>query len=150
MTPAHTALIDALAGTLGPKGIVTDPADIAPWETDWRRRFHGHAPAILAPASTREVAAVVAAAAAHRVPLVPQGGNSSMVGGATPPADGSALIVSLRRMNVIRSIDPGHAVAEAGVILEALHQAAADTGQRFPLTLGSRGFYWLQLRRPDA
>ena len=141
MTPAHTALIDALAGTLGPKGIVTDPADIAPWETDWRRRFHGHAPAILAPASTREVAAVVAAAAAHRVPLVPQGGNSSMVGGATPPADGSALILSLRRMQAIRSVDAGAglAVAEAGVILSDLHDAALAVDRRFPLTLGAKG-----------
>ena len=73
------------------------------------------------------------------VPLVPQGGNTSMVGGATPPDDGSALIVSLRRLNRIRAIEPGHAVAEAGVILETLHAAAADTGQRFPLTLGARG-----------
>lgn len=141
MTPAHIAMLDALAGTLGQKGIVTDPADIAPWETDWRRRFHGHAPAMLAPASTREVAEVVAAAAAHRVPLVPQGGNSSMVGGATPPADGSALILSLRRMNAIRSVDAaaGLAVAEAGVILSDLHDAALAVERRFPLTLGAKG-----------
>ncbi|GAA0669630.1 FAD/FMN-containing dehydrogenase [Sphingomonas insulae] len=141
MTPAQNAMLDALAATLGPRGIVTDPADIAPWETDWRRRFHGHAPAMLAPASTREVAAVVAAAAAHRVPLVPQGGNSSMVGGATPPADGSALILSLRRMNAIRSVDAaaGLAVAEAGVILSDLHDAALAVERRFPLTLGAKG-----------
>jgi FAD/FMN-containing dehydrogenase len=141
MTPAQTAMLDALAGTLGPKGVMTDPADIAPWETDWRRRFHGTSPAILAPASTREVAAVVAAAAAHRVPLVPQGGNSSMVGGATPPADGSALILSLRRMNAIRSVDAaaGLAVAEAGVILSDLHDAALAVERRFPLTLGAKG-----------
>ena len=141
MTPAQTALLDTLGRTLGPKGIVTDPADIAPWETDWRRRFHGHAPALLAPASTREVAAVVAAAAAHRVPLVPQGGNSSMVGGATPPADGSALILSLRRMNAIRGVDAaaGLAVAEAGVILSDLHDAALAAHRRFPLTLGAKG-----------
>ncbi len=141
MTPAQTAMLDALAGTLDHKGIVTDRGDIAPWEVDWRRRFHGHAPALLAPATTAQVAAVVAAAAHHRVPLVPQGGNSSMVGGATPPSDGSALILSLRRLNRIRSLDPaaGLAVVEAGVILSDLHDAALAAGRRFPLTLGAKG-----------
>jgi len=141
MTPAQTALLDALAPVLGRKGIVTDPDAIAPWLIDWRRRFHGAAPAILAPGSTAEVAAVVAAAAQHRVPLVPQGGNSSMVGGATPPADGSALILSLRRMTAIRRVDAtaGLAVAEAGVILSDLHDAALAVDRRFPLTLGAKG-----------
>lgn len=141
MTPAQTALLDALASVLGRKGIVTDPAAIAPWLVDWRRRFHGAAPAILAPASTAEVAATVAAAARHRVALVPQGGNSSMVGGATPPGDGSALILSLRRMDAIRSVDAagGLAVAEAGVILSDLHDAALAVDRRFPLTLGAKG-----------
>ena len=141
MTPAQTALLDSLAATLGPKGIVTDAERIAPWLVDWRRRFHGAAPALLAPASTAEVSAVVAAAAAHGVPLVPQGGNSSMVGGATPPADGSALILSLRRMTAIRRLDAAAnlAVAEAGVILSDLHDAALAEGRRFPLTLGAKG-----------
>jgi len=141
MTPDQSAMLDALAPVLGNKGIVTDPADIAPWTIDWRRRFEGAAAALLAPASTAEVAAVVAAAAAHRVALVPQGGNSSLVGGATPPADGSALILSLRRMNRMRSFDAeaGLAVAEAGVILADLHEAALGVGKRFPLTLGAKG-----------
>ena len=141
MTAAQSALLADLAPILGPRGIVTDPADIAPWTVDWRHRFRGTAPALLAPASTAEVAAVVAAAARHRVPLVPQGGNSSMVGGATPPADGSALILSLRRMNRMRSVDAaaGLAVAEAGVILSDLHDAALGQGRRFPLTLGAKG-----------
>ncbi|WP_294235808.1 FAD-binding oxidoreductase [uncultured Sphingomonas sp.] len=141
MTPAQTALLQTLRPILGEKGIVTDPALIAPWEIDWRRRFSGHAPAILAPADIAQVQAVLRAAAAHRVKLVPQGGNSSMVGGATPPADGSALILSTRRMNRIRRIDPGAhmAVAEAGVILADLHAAAEGEGARFPLTLGAKG-----------
>ncbi|WP_271299535.1 FAD-binding oxidoreductase [Sphingomonas sp. CV7422] len=141
MTPAQTALLDSLAATLGPKGIVTDAERIAPWLVDWRRRFHGAAPALLAPASTAEVSAVVTAAAAHGVPLVPQGGNSSMVGGATPPADGSALILSLRRMTAIRRLDAAAnlTVAEAGVILSDLHDAALAAGRRFPLTLGAKG-----------
>ncbi|WP_267395351.1 MULTISPECIES: FAD-binding oxidoreductase [unclassified Sphingomonas] len=141
LTAAQRALLDALAGTVGPRTIVTERGDITPWETDWRQRFHGCAPALLAPESTREVAAIVAAAAHHRVALVPQGGNSSMVGGATPPADGSALILSLRRMNRIRAIDAeAHlAVADAGVILADLHAAALGVERRFPLTLGAKG-----------
>jgi FAD/FMN-containing dehydrogenase len=133
--------IDRFADLLGPKGVTTDPDDIAPWTTDWRGRFHGAAPAILSPASTQEVAATMALAAELGVALVPQGGNTSMVGGATPPADGSALILSLRRMNRIRSLSPDDnlAVCEAGVILSTLHDAAQDVGRRFPLSLGAKG-----------
>ena len=133
------AMLDAAIARFGPRIALTDPADIAPWLTDWRGRWTGASAAILQPESTEQVAALVALAAEHGVPLVPQGGNSSMVGGATPPADGSALIFSLRRMNKIRAVESGFAVVEAGVILETLHNAAADTGQRFPLTLGARG-----------
>ncbi len=138
---AAARLIEEVRERFGAKAVVTDPADVEPWLTDWRGRFHGAAEAILSPASTGEVAAIVALAAEHKVPLVPQGGNTSMVGGATPPADGSALILSLRRMDRLRSIDAaaGMAVAEAGMILADLHARAADQGMRFPLTLGARG-----------
>ncbi|MBB4153707.1 FAD/FMN-containing dehydrogenase [Sphingomonas jinjuensis] len=141
MTPAQTAMIGALAGTLDAKAILTDAADIEPWLIDWRRRFHGAAPAILSPTSTDQVAAIMQAASAHRVPLVAQGGNSSMVGGATPPGDGEALILSLRRMNRIRRLDAeaNLAVCEAGVILADLHAAAIEAGRRFPLSLGAKG-----------
>ena len=134
-------IISRFASLLGPKGVVTDPDAIAPWLTDWRGRFHGAASAILQPATTQEVAAVVALAAELRVPLVPQGGNTSMVGGATPPPDGSALILSLRRMNRIRSLSPQDnlAICEAGVILATLHDAAEQAGRRFPLSLGAKG-----------
>ena len=96
---------------------------------------------MLAPASTDEVAAIVRLAAEHRVPLVPQGGNTGMAAGATPAADGSQILLSMRRMNRIRSMDAGNrlAVAEAGVVLATLHDAAHDIGMRFPLTLGARG-----------
>ena len=90
MTPAQKILIDQARAVLGDKGVITDPAEIAPWTTDWRGRYHGAAPAILAPDNTEQVAAIVRLAGEHGVALVPQGGNSSMVGGATPPADGSA------------------------------------------------------------
>jgi FAD/FMN-containing dehydrogenase len=134
-------LIAAVHERFGPRAAITEAQDIEPWLSDWRGRFHGRSAAILAPGSTEEVAAIVALAAEHRVPLVPQGGNTGMVAGATPPADGSALILSLRRMNKLRSIsaEASQAVAEAGVILAELHERAAEVGRRFPLTLGSRG-----------
>ena len=141
MTPAQSAMLNALSNEIDARAIVTDADAIAPWLDDWRGRFHGQAPALLQPVSTGEVAAIVRAAARYGVPLVPQGGNTSMVGGATPPADGSAMILSLRRMNRIRRIDAeaGLAVVEAGVILQTLHEAALAVGRRFPLTLGARG-----------
>ena len=134
-------LVDEVRGRFGDRSVLTDPVDIEPSLTDWRGRWHGKSVAILQPQSTEEVAAIVAMANQHNVPLVPQGGNTSMVGGATPPADGSALILSLRRMNRIRSIDRGamRALAEAGVVLQALHDAVLERGMRFPLTLGAKG-----------
>jgi len=138
---AQKQFIDELRSRFGDKAAITDPADIEPWLTDWRGRYHGQAAAILSPASTEEVAAIVRLASEKKVPLVPQGGNTSMVGGATPPEDGSALILSLRRMNRLRSISAEHgvAVAEAGMILAELHEQATAVGRRFPLTLGARG-----------
>src|SRR3954454_12453375 len=138
---AQAQMIAAAEQNLGSKSVITDPKEIEPWLTDWRGRVHGSAPAILAPASTEDVAEIVRLAAHHRVPLVPQGGNTGMAAGATPPADGSALILSLRRMNNIRALSADNrlAVAEAGVILEQLHRAAHEAGMRFPLTLGARG-----------
>ena len=140
-TVRQADFIAVAAERFGPKAVLTDPAAIAPWLTDWRGLFHGRSAAILAPASTTEVQAMVAMAAESKVSLVPQGGNTSMVGGATPPADGSALILSLRRMGGIRSIsaEDSTAIAEAGVILATLHEQCEKAGRRFPLTLGARG-----------
>ena len=136
MSDAQAKLIEEAERILGPKGVVTDPRDIEPWVTDWRGRVHGAAAGLLAPASTQEVASIVRLAGELRVPLVPQGGYTGMAGGATPPADGSALLLSLRRMNRIRSINADNriAVAESGVILATLHEAAHEIGMRFPLT----------------
>lgn len=135
------ALLDKLAALLGPKGFTRDPAEMDPWLSDWRGRYRGAAAAMLAPASREETAQIVRLCAGAGVALVPQGGNSSMVGGATPDASGAALIVSTRRMNAIRALDPaaGLAVAEAGVILADLHERALAVGRRFPLTLGAKG-----------
>jgi FAD/FMN-containing dehydrogenase len=141
MTPAQQQLVDTVLERFGPKTVTTDPREISPWESDWRGRYHGSAPALLSPGSTAEVAEILKLADRLRVKIVPQGGNTGMVGGATPPGDGSALLLSLRRMNAIRSIDPvgNVAVVEAGVILANFHNAALEQGRRFPLTLGAKG-----------
>lgn len=138
---AQQNVIDAVTARFGPKAVLTDAQAIAPWLDDWRGRYHGAAAAILQPDSTAAAAAMVALAVEHGVALVPQGGNTSMVGGATPPVDGSALILSLRRMNRVRRIDPDANLSEveAGVILADLHAAALAAGRRFPLTLGAKG-----------
>jgi len=141
MTPAQQQLVDTVLERFGSKAVTTDPREIAPWESDWRGRYHGSAPALFSPGSTEEVAEIVRLAGELGVKIVPQGGNTGMVGGATPPADGSALLLSTRRMNHIRSIDPAAnlAVVEAGVILANFHEAAGEQGRRFPLTLGAKG-----------
>ena len=139
--PPSPRLLQALADLLGPKGFSVDADAMAPWLTDWRGKYHGQAAAMLSPASTEEVAEIVRLCAAEGAAIVPQGGNSGMVGGATPDASGHQLLLSLRRMNRIRSIDTAArtAVAEAGVVLENFHHAALDAGLRFPLTLGGKG-----------
>ena len=135
------SLLSQFRDVLGPSGYRDDPDDLVPWLTDWRGRYTGAAAALLSPASSQEVAAIVKLASQHRIALVPQGGNSGMVAGATPDNSGNALLLSLRRMNHIVSVDPdsGEAVAEAGVILQNFHDSVAAHGRRFPLTLGGKG-----------
>src|SRR5690349_2665701 len=141
MTDAEAQLIAEAQRRLGPKAVVTDAHELEPWVTDWRGRVHGSAGAMLSPSSTEEVAEIIRLAAEYRVPVVPQGGNTGMAAGATPSADGSAILLSTRRLNRIRSISAENrtAIAEAGVVLATLHDAAHEIGMRFPLTLGSRG-----------
>lgn len=141
MSSPPPALLRQIADLLGPKGYSDDPSDVSPWLTDWRGRYHGQSAALLSPATAEEAGAVVRLCSAAGVPLVPQGGNTSMVGGATPDSSGGALILSLRRMNAIRSLDreANLAVCEAGVVLETLHQAALAQGRRFPLSLAAKG-----------
>jgi FAD/FMN-containing dehydrogenase len=138
---ATQAFLDAAQALLGPRGFTRDPELVQPWLTDWRGRYTGKALALASPASTAEVAALVRLCGEHGVPLVPQGGNSGMCGGATPDESGRAILLSLRRMNRIRRLDATarEAVCEAGVILQTLHEAAAAEGLRFPLTLGGKG-----------
>ena len=140
MTHADTFFEEALA-LLGPRGITRDAALVAPSLTDWRGRYTGRAIALASPANTAEVSALVQLCAKHGVPIVPQGGNSGMSGGATPDESGTAIVLSLRRMNAIREIDieARRATCEAGVVLQTLHEAADAKGMRFPLTLGGKG-----------
>ncbi len=134
-------LIDALAKRLGPRGLLTDPADIAPLSTDWRRLYQGRSVALLRPADTAELADCVRLCAAASVALVPQGGNTSMVGGAVPPEDGSALLLSLARMNRVRALDPVDMTLtiEAGATLKAAQDAAAAADCLLPLSIASEG-----------
>ena len=141
MSLPNDILLHALAERLGPKGFTQDQQDMEPWLVDWRGRYHGAAAAMISPASTEEAAEAVRLCAEARIPIVPQGGNTSMVGGATPDPNGNAVLLSLRRMNRIRSIsgESNSATCEAGVILTTLHEAAATIGRRFPLSLGAKG-----------
>lgn len=133
------AMLRELEGLDAPRLVLRGRDDLSRWETDWRGRWTGRAAALVQPADTGQVAAVVRAAARHRVTLVPQGGNTSMVGGATPSPAGDQLLLSLRRMTAVRSLSPRRATVEAGVVLQRLHELAEGQGARFPLTLGARG-----------
>lgn len=139
--PSSTDFVEAIGALLGPRGFTNDPELVDPWLTDWRGRFSGRALGLASPASTSEVSALIRLCAAHDVPIVPQGGNSGMSGGATPDASGTAIILSLRRMNTIRELDPvaRQVTCEAGVVLQHLHEEAEKHRLRFPLTLGGKG-----------
>lgn len=137
----HKAFLAAVSSLLGPRGISCDPDLLTPWLTDWRGRFTGSALALASPADTAEVAELVKLARQFRVPIVPQGGNSGMCGGATPDASGEALLLSLRRMSKIRQFDTAarQITCDAGLVLQTLHETVEQEGLRFPLTLGGKG-----------
>ena len=131
----------AAADILGPRGFTCDPELVEPWLTDWRGRYTGKALGLASPASTDELARFVKLCAAHRIPIVPQGGNSGMSGGATPDESGTSVLLSLRRMDAIRDFDVAaqQITCDAGVVLQTLHETAEEQGLRFPLTLGGKG-----------
>ncbi|MBP0494075.1 FAD-binding oxidoreductase [Pararoseomonas indoligenes] len=141
VTPLPQPLMEALQAILGPRGIITDPSDLEPHLSDWRGLYHGASPALLRPASTEELSAALKLLYEADIPVVPQGGNTSMVGGAMPDESGRQVILSLSRMNRIRDIDPIDMtmVAEAGVVLKTAQEAAAGAGCLFPLSLGAEG-----------
>jgi len=138
---ANSEFLSQAAALLGPRGLTADQEQIASWLTDWRGRFTGRALAMASPADTAELAALVKLCARFRVPIVPQGGNSGMSGGATPDSSGEELLLSLRRLNSLFALDAEarQVTCGAGLILQDLHEAAAKAGLRFPLTLGGKG-----------
>lgn len=141
MSASSTAFLAELAGIVGERYVLTDPADTALFLTDHRGRYHGRALAVVRPASTGEVSQVVKACAAAGVVVVPQGGNTGLCGGATPLEPRPAIVIRLDRMNAIRAVSPAEEtmVVDSGCILADIQQAAAKEGLIFPLSLGAEG-----------
>ena len=139
--PIAPDVLAAFANIVGPRHALTDPGDQRPYLIEWRDLYQGVSPLVLRPGSTEEVAAILKLATETGTTIVPQGGNTGLVGGQVPDESGTELILSLGRMNRIRHVDPlGDAMTvEAGVILERIHAAAEEVDRLFPLTLGSQG-----------
>jgi len=136
----ETALA-AIKSAVGPKGIVEGVEEIEPYLVETRGMYHGAARFVVRPANTAEVSEVVRLAHAARIPIVPQGGNTGLCGGAVPGKDGRSIVLSLGRMNRIRAIDPIDftVTAEAGCILAEIQKAAEGVDRLFPLSLGAEG-----------
>jgi FAD/FMN-containing dehydrogenase len=134
------AVLHALRQAVGPSQVLTE-GDLSAWEQDWRRRWRGRALAVVRPASTAEVAAVVRVCLAHGVSIVPQGGNTGLVGGGVPDGSGTQVLLSLQRLNRVRAIDSDNLTltAEAGCVLQAVQAAAREQGLWFPLSLAAEG-----------
>src|SRR5574337_609863 len=132
--------LDTLRAAVGGAHVLTDE-DAQPYLTDWRERYRGRALAVVRPGSTDEVAAVVRTCAEAGVPILPQGGNTGLCGGATPDDSGDAIVLSLRRLQHIRSIDLDNDTmdVEAGCVLQTVQEAAHEAGRLFPLSLAAEG-----------
>jgi FAD/FMN-containing dehydrogenase len=137
--PITPATLARLKAAVGPKGFSEDPDAIAPHLVEWRGKYQGASPLLLKPATTSKVSEILHICNETRTPIVPQGGNTGLVGGQIP-FDGE-VVLSLERMNCIREIDAAAmtATVEAGVVLVQLQQAAAEAGAYFPLSLASEG-----------
>jgi FAD/FMN-containing dehydrogenase len=137
--PLSPELVAQFRKIVGDKYAVTDPAEIAPYLTEERDLFHGRSPLVLRPGSTAEVSAICKLASEHRIALVPQGGNTGLVGGQTP--HNGEVVVSMRRLDKIRDIDTASntMTCEAGVVLQIAQQRASEVDRLFPLSLGAEG-----------
>lgn len=137
--PLRPELIAKFRAIVGDKYAVTDQQDIAPYLTEERDLFHGKSPLVLRPGTTAEVADICKLASAHKIALVPQGGNTGLVGGQTP--HNGEVVVSLRRLDRIREVDTASntMTCEAGVVLQVAQQRARDVDRLFPLSLGAEG-----------
>jgi len=133
--------LGALGAIVGERGLLTDPTDTAPYLQDWRGLYQGRAVAVVRPASTSDVAAVVRLCAARGVGIVPQGGNTSMVGGATPDESGRQVVLALGRMARVRALDPVDMTltVEAGLPWQRAQEAAAEADCLLPLSISSEG-----------
>ena len=134
------ALLETLRGEVGTAYVLTE-GDLCAWELDWRKRYRGRALAVVRPGSTAEVAAVVRACAAQGTAVVPQGGNTGLVGGGVPDASGTQVLLSLARLNRVRAIDAANLTmtVEAGCVLHSVPHAAAARGLLFALSLAAEG-----------
>lgn len=141
MPLTDSALVSGLAALVGEKHVLTGADSMAPFLTEWRGLFPGKARAVVRPGATAEVAEILKFCSAHRIPLVPQGGNTGLVGGNTPWQTGDEIVLSLQRMNRIRDVDPlsDTMICEAGVTLLAAQEAAEKADRLFPLSLASEG-----------
>lgn len=135
-----TDVLSVLLGIVGPQGLRAD-ADLSAYEVDWRKRYRGRALGVVQPASTEETAAVVRACAHHGVSLVPQGGNTGLVGGSVPDASGTQIVINMQRMKRVRHLDALNMslCVEAGCTLHEVQQTAVAAGLLFPLSLASEG-----------
>ncbi|MBI4195701.1 MAG: FAD-binding oxidoreductase [Betaproteobacteria bacterium] len=138
--PDVAATVARIAAVVGPQGIITDPRDMEPYIVDWRGIYRGVAPAVVRPASTAEVAAVVGLCAETATPVVPQGGNTGMCGASVPHGAGQ-IVLSLARMNRVLDVDAlnNTMAVQAGCVLADVQQAAAAADRLFPLSLGAEG-----------
>ena len=136
----HSAFLDRLRHIVGAANVLTE-GDLIAWEQDWRRRVHGKALAVVRPANTQEVAAVVRACADENISIVPQGGNTGLSVGSTPDESGTQVVLSLTRMNAVRHIDHDNLTmtVDAGCILQSLQEAADKEDFLFPLSLAAEG-----------
>src|SRR5271165_6020916 len=135
------AALERIKAAVGARGWIADPRETEPYLLESRRLYHGATRLVVRPASTAEVAAVLRICAEAGLAIVPQGGNTGLVGGGVPPEDGHNIVLALGRMNHIRAIDPVNftMTVEAGCILADLQQAAAEADRLFPLSLGAEG-----------
>ncbi|TDJ14917.1 MAG: FAD-binding oxidoreductase [Gammaproteobacteria bacterium] len=133
--------LDRLKAIVGPRGYIDDPAGKAAYLNDERDLFHGASPLVLRPASTREVADIVTLCNEARVGVVPQGGNTGLVGGSVPTESGGEVVMSLARMSKVRDLDPINytLTVEAGCVLAEVQKVARDAGRLFPLSLAAEG-----------
>jgi FAD/FMN-containing dehydrogenase len=139
--PVPGDVLERIKVVVGAKGWSDDAAVLTPQLIDWRRRYHGRTPLLVRPASTAEVAEVVRLCAEAGVPIVPQGGNTSLCGGAIPSESGDEILLSLSRMNRVRAVDAANytITAEAGCILAQVQEAASQADRLFPLSLAAEG-----------